>query len=250
MARMTRRTGILVAAAVGTLAPLVFGWRGVLAWPLAHGLVLYPTLRRNCGWFGPMVTSFETTRREVWLTIDDGPHPRDTPAILDLLAGYEAAATFFVVGRNVDAHRDLVWRAHREGHQIGNHTYSHPASRFWSLGPAAMEREIARGSDAILAAIGVRPAVFRSPVGMTNPFVHPALGGQRLIGWSASGLDGLFARGERVVDRLMSKVRPGAILVLHEGGGPGRIETLGMLLESLREAGYACVIPSPEALRP
>jgi peptidoglycan/xylan/chitin deacetylase (PgdA/CDA1 family) len=250
MARMNRRTGILAAAAAGTLAPLAFGWRGVLAWPLAHGLVLYPTLRRNCGWFGPVVTSFETTRREVWLTIDDGPHPRDTPGILDLLAEYEALATFFMIGRNVDTHRDLVWRAHRDGHQIGNHSYSHPAGRFWSLGPGAMEREITRGSDAILAATGTRPTVFRSPVGMTNPFVHPALGGLRLIGWSASGLDGLSARGIQVVDRLMARVRPGAILVLHEGGAPGRIETLRLLLQSLHEAGYKCVIPGPEALCP
>lgn len=250
MARMTRRTGILAAAAAGTLAPLVFGWRGVLAWPLAHGLVLYPTLRRNCDWFGPVVTSFETTRREVWLTIDDGPHPRDTPAILDLLAEFHALATFFTIGRNVDAHRDLVWRAYREGHQIGNHTYSHPAARFWSLGPAAMGREITHGADAILTATGRRPTVFRPPVGMTNPFVHPALDGQRLIGWSASGLDGVSARGDLVVDRLMARARPGAILVLHEGGAPGRIETLRMLLRSLREAGYTCVVPSPEALRP
>jgi peptidoglycan/xylan/chitin deacetylase (PgdA/CDA1 family) len=112
-----------------------------------------------------------------------------------------------------------------------------------------MRREIERGRDAIHAATGVEPTVFRSPVGMTNPFVHPALGGQRLVGWTASGCDGLSARGEIVVDRLMRGIRPGAILVLHEGGTAGRVETLALLLDRLADAGYACVIPPLEALR-
>ncbi len=209
----------------------------------AHALVLYPTLRRNCTWFGPIATSFKTARKEVWLTIDDGPNARDTPAILELLSRHQARATFFVIGKNVDAHRDLVWRAHREGHQIGNHTYSHPSAFFWALGPRATRREIEQGSAAISAATGAPPAIFRSPVGMTNPFVHRALGAQRLIGWSASGLDGLSGRGGAVVERLMRGVRPGAILVLHEGGAPGRVETLALLLGQLAGAGYACVIP-------
>jgi peptidoglycan/xylan/chitin deacetylase (PgdA/CDA1 family) len=221
----------------------------ILAGAAAHALVLYPTLRRNCNWFGPVATRFDTPRKEVWLTIDDGPDARDTPAILDLLAHHDAKAAFFFIGRNVDAHRDLVWRAHHEGHQIGNHTYSHPSGFFWALGPFATRREIERGRAAITAATGAPPVVFRSPVGMTNPFVHRVLGDQRLIGWSTSGLDGLSARGEAVVERLMRGVKPGAILVLHEGGAPGRVETLAMLLGRLAEAGYACVIPAFETLR-
>jgi peptidoglycan/xylan/chitin deacetylase (PgdA/CDA1 family) len=220
-----------------------------LAGAAAHGLVLYPTLRRNCAWFGPIVTRFETPRREVWLTIDDGPGPRDTPAILDLLAERDAKATFFMIGKKVEAYRELAWRAHCEGHQIGNHTQSHPSAWFWALGAGATRREIERGSDAIFTATGARPSVFRSPVGMTNPFVHSALEGQRLVGWTAAGLDGLSARGEPVVERIMRSVHPGAILVLHEGGAPGRVETLALLLDGLADAGYACVIPQPEDFR-
>jgi peptidoglycan/xylan/chitin deacetylase (PgdA/CDA1 family) len=221
----------------------------LLAGAAAHGLSLYPTLRRNCAWRGPLATRFATSRREVWLTIDDGPHPRDTPAILDLLLERDAKATFFMVGRRVEAHRDLVWRAHCEGHQIGNHTHTHPSAWFWALGRRATRREIARGAEAILAATGVCPAVFRSPVGMTNPHVHRALEGQRLVGWTASGVDGLSARGAPVVDRILRRVEPGAIVVLHEGGAPGRVETLRLLLDRLGEGGYACVVPPLEALR-
>jgi peptidoglycan/xylan/chitin deacetylase (PgdA/CDA1 family) len=215
----------------------------------AHSLVLIPTLRRNNAWFGPIATRFETPRREVWLTIDDGPDPRDTPAILDLLAERRVKATFFMIGEKVEAYRELAWRAHCEGHQIGNHTHSHPSALFWALGPAATRREIERGADAILSATGAHANVFRSPVGMTNPFVHRALDGQHLVGWSAIGLDGLSARGEPVVQRIMRNVRPGAIVVLHEGGAPQRVETLALLLDRLESSGYACVIPQPEDFR-
>lgn len=218
---------------------------------LVHGAVLYGTLRRNSGWFGPLVTGFEPGGREVWLTIDDGPDPRDTPGILDALARHGAVATFFVVGQRVEAHRDLVRRMAREGHGVGNHTYSHPQATFWTLPPALMRREIRLGAEAVRTALGEWPRDFRSPVGMTNPFVHGALRdvGETLIGWTASGVDGLGARGQVVVDRIMQRVRPGGIIVVHEGGLPGRVETLEMLLGALAAEGYRCVLPGADQYR-
>lgn len=244
-----KREALLGLGIAGTLAPLAFGRRGFLAWPAAHALLLYPTLRRNNSWFGPIATEFVAPGREVWLTIDDGPDPRDTPEILEVLARFGAKATFFMIGRKVEARRDLAWEVRRSGHGIGNHTHTHPSAAFWALGPSSMLREIERGRDAITAATGRQPDLFRSPVGMSNPFVHPALDGQRLIGWSASGVDGLGDRGRVVVDRVMARVRPGAIIVLHEGGETGRAVTLAMLLERLTDAGYACVIPDTATLR-
>lgn len=244
-----KRNFLLAAATVGTLAPLVAGRRGFLAWPAAHACVLVPTLRRNNACFGPIATRFDTPRREVWLTIDDGPDARDTPNMLETLARHRSVATFFMVGRKVERLRSLALEVRSAGHGIGNHTHTHPSASFWALGPRAMRREIERGANAIHAATGARPALFRSPVGMTNPFVHPALDGQRLIGWSASGLDGLRDRGTVVVDRIMARVRPGAILVMHEGGEPGRVETLELLLERLTADDYTCVIPDFATLR-
>ncbi len=212
---------------------------------LAHGLCLYGTLRRNSGWFGPLVRDFPPVGDEVWLTIDDGPERRDTPGMLDELAEHGARATFFFVGQKAERARDLVWRTRRDGHGIGNHTYSHPAKSWWTLPPGAVEREIVRGADAIEAAAGVRPVLFRSPVGMTGLSVHPVLRreGATLVGWSASGVDGTGDRGEVVVRRVMKRLRPGGIAVLHEGGGPGRVGTLRMLLEELKKRGMRCVVP-------
>ncbi len=246
-----KRRFILAAGAAATLAPLALGRRAWWGFPLSHALLIYPTLRANSDWFGPVVTRFAKEAREVWLTIDDGPDPRDTPGILAALDRHDARATFFFIGQKATQHRELVRDVVRAGHGIGNHTMTHPQATFWALPPGRMRREIERGSDALAVASGRRPEVFRSPVGMTNPFVHPVLArtATPLVGWSASGRDGLADRGNMVVDRVMRRVRPGAIIVLHEGGAPGRVETMNALLARLSAEGWRCTIPAPNELR-
>lgn len=243
---MSLRNTILAAACLGTAAPLVAGWRRFgWAWPISHGLLAAAVVRRNSAIFGPVVRRFATEQPEVWLTIDDGPSERDTPEILRLLRGHSARAGFFCIGRRVAMHRRLVRRMVDEGHEVGNHTDSHPSATFWALPPWRMEREICRGAEAIRCATGSLPRYFRAPVGMINPFVHPVLDavGELAVGWSASGLDGINARGREVANRLLAGVRPGSILVLHEGGAAGRIETLEMVLGGLQGRGFRCVIP-------
>ena len=75
---------------------------------IAHAFLLIGTLVPNCTWLGPIVTSFPTDKKEVWLTIDDGPDPHDTPMILDLLDEYNAKATFFVIGKKAKTHPELI----------------------------------------------------------------------------------------------------------------------------------------------
>lgn len=217
-----------------------------------NALWLYPTLRRNCQWHGPVVTCFETDRPEVWLTIDDGPDPRDTPEMLDLLARFEAKATFFAIGHNAEGQHALCHRIIAEGHTMENHTYSHPSGTWWIHPKPLVEREMERGSEAILEATGRAPRYFRSPVGMNNMSVHPAADrhGLRVIGWSADGTDGCPAVPSTVVSRIMRKARPGSIILLHESGASRRRAlTLCRLLEALSAAGLRCVIPPEESLR-
>ncbi len=248
------RRQIVLTARLAALAGIVAG-RGRtrrLSWMAHDFLWLYPTLRRNCEWHGPVVTRFETDQREIWLTIDDGPDPRDTPEILDLLARHDARATFFVIGKKVDRHRDLVRRIIEEGHTLGNHTHSHPSALWWGFPGPCVRREIARGNESLAAATGTVPALFRSPVGMNNRHIHPAAhaSGQRVIGWSAEGGDGCPATPTRIVNRIMSGIRPGAIALLHESGGSRhRVLTLARLLERLSAEGYRCVIPPESSLR-
>ncbi len=235
-------------------APLVLSLAPLF---LSHFLLLYATLTPNCSWWGPIVTQFETAEREVWLTIDDGPCPAHTVRMLDLLEQYEARATFFIVGERAEQHSHLITEMLTRGHAVANHTYTHPQATFWCAGPARIRRELDRCAETLRSNLE-RPALyFRSPVGMTNPFVHPALRqrGLQLIGWTVRGLDTVTRDPERVARRIEELVRPGTIVLLHEGQ---RAESnpdfnprcLELTLQRLAARDYRFVIPSPEQLRP
>ena len=212
---------------------------------------LLPTLIRNCSWYGPVITRFPTTRREVWLTIDDGPDPAETPGMLEVLARHGAVATFFGIGERILAHPDLARSVLEAGHCLENHTQTHPSASFWIATPGRAQREITACSNAILNVTGRSPRFFRSPVGLANPFVHAATesAGLLMTGWTAAGLDGIPHEPERVVARIMKRVRPGAIILLHEGSLPGmppgtRGRTLEMLLQRLNNEGYGTCLPA------
>jgi peptidoglycan/xylan/chitin deacetylase (PgdA/CDA1 family) len=224
---------------------------------LSHLFLLYATMVANCQWFGPVMRSFETTEREVWLTIDDGPSPAHTLAILDLLDRFDARATFFVIGKNAEQYPHLITAILTRGHEIANHTYSHPSGRFWMAGPRRIAREIDLCAELLRGAPDRPTRFFRAPVGLKNPFVHPELEsrGLALVGWSVRGLDTIRRDSMDVANRILREARPGAIVVLHEGH---RIESdpefnprcLEQTLSALAGKGYRCVIPQPEQLRP
>src|SRR6476661_7536492 len=102
---------------------------------LAHVLLLYAMLVPNCQWFGPVLRSFETSDPELWLTIDDGPSPVHTSALLDVLDRFQARATFFVIGQRAEQYPHLVTDILTRGHEVANHTHTHPSGSFWFAGP-------------------------------------------------------------------------------------------------------------------
>lgn len=214
---------------------------------LSHMLILFPTLVANCQWLGPVVTRFETVEREVWLTIDDGPDPVHTSRLLEILERFEARATFFVIGQRAAKFPNELNAIRTAGHEIANHTFSHPSATFWCLPPGRIASEIDQGMAA---------PCFRSPVGMKNLFVHPALARRnlRLIGWTVRGLDTVSQRPEAVAARIMREVKPGAILLLHEGHRTAtdpdfHSRCLELTLTALTKANFRCVLPRPEQLR-
>lgn len=220
-----------------------------LGW-LSAASILVPTLVRNCEWFGPVHSQFSARGRQVWLTIDDGPDPLDTPEMLDVLARHEALATFFSIGKKIVRWPFLTEAACRAGHSVQCHTFSHHAKSFWAALPRRADREIQEGIAAAHASTGIWPTQLRVPAGLGNVFVHRAAEkrGLAMVGWSASGLDGIAHVPERVVERILSTLRPGCIILLHEGPlfglRPGtRARTLEAVLKGLKERGYETVIP-------
>ncbi len=240
--------GKIAAVYVGLAAPLTaltlwFGPDALLGYhlfvPQAQGLVRVPG-------------RFATTRREVWLTIDDGPDPEDTPRILELLAAHRAQATFFVIGENAAAHPGLVRAIVAAGHEVAHHTHTHPLATFWCALPRRVKRELDDGLAALRMA-GVKPQRFRPPASVKNLWLGPALAARNLvwIGWSARGLERSFGDPEAVAARVLRRLAPGAILLLHEGPrvpAPIRVQAIRRVLERLQEQGYRCVVPAPAQL--
>jgi peptidoglycan/xylan/chitin deacetylase (PgdA/CDA1 family) len=203
--------------------------------------------------FGPAATSFETSRREVWLTIDDGPDPASTPRVLELLRRHGARATFFVVGERVRKHPDLARLIVAEGHSLANHSDSHPSADFWCASPGRTASEIDGCVGALLLAGVPFDRYFRPPVGVRNPFLDPQLRerGMELVLWCARGREGAGGSPHAALARIARRIRPGAILISHEAGPRAnqRVAFVGLLLEHLEKEGYACVVPPRQALR-
>lgn len=248
------RLGLLAASQVAVVALWwALGWRwGLPALLLTHALVLWATFAPASRLLAPALVRLPGPARRVWLTIDDGPSA-DTLPILDLLDAAGAQATFFLVGARAAAQPALVREIARRGHGIGNHSASHPATAFWRLGPARMAREIAQGQAQLAAITGRAPVWFRSVVGHTNPFVAPALQrhGLTRVAWSARGYDGAaHCDPDAVLARLERGLRPGAIVLLHEGAPHGHnVAIIGRLLARLQALGYAAAVPDAGAGR-
>lgn len=186
-----------------------------------------------------------TSRPCVALTFDDGPSPEITPRVLDILRDKQAKATFFLVGEQVERNPELARRMGREGHAVGNHTYSHPAL-FCFLSPRRLSEEIARTQDAVFRVTGVRPRHFRSPVGLRHPILKLALEREALefVLWQLRTYDTRALTPETLRRRVLDRVRPGAIVLLHDRPGPGASAMLAALpdvIDGLRARGFELV---------
>lgn len=179
-------------------------------------------------------------RRRIALTFDDGPDPVRTPALLDALRELGVTATFFLVGKQVDAHPELAARIVREGHEIGNHTYNHrylPLARSHSVAA-----EIAATDEAIVRATGMVPALARPPYGGRSPRNVRvfARSGKQLVLWDVNSNDWKGAAAEEVARRVVERTRPGSIILMHEAreGGEVSIEAVKLLVPELRARGF------------
>ncbi len=182
--------------------------------------------------------SVYTSQPYIALTFDDGPHPVHTPKLLDILARERVKATFFVVGRLVDQYPEIAQRIVREGHEIANHTWSHP--NLSKMSDAAVEREVVRTSDAIYKATGVRTINMRPPYGAftqrQRSWVKSHLN-HHCIMWSVDPLDWKVRNAESVRSKLVAGAHNGAILLAHDIH-PTTIQAMPATIRQLKERGF------------
>ena len=247
---------LLIVDLAGKFAAVLVGWTAPVTalalWFGPDALLAYHVFAHQAQGLVRMPRRFTTPRREVWLTIDDGPDPEDTPRILALLAEHGAHATFFVIGEIAAMHPELIREVASAGHEVAHHTHTHPLRAFWCASPARVGRELDRGLEALRGA-GVRPTRFRPPAGIKNLWLAHALRRRGLVcvGWSARGLERWPGGPDKVADRALRGLVPGSILLLHEGPRiPGlvRVAAIGRVLQRLQQQGYQCVIPAPGQL--
>jgi peptidoglycan-N-acetylglucosamine deacetylase len=164
----------------------------------------------------------------VYLTFDDGPSPVYTPQVLDLLGRYGARATFFVVGRNVQAYPALVRQELRGGHGLGNHTFTHADLR--RLGPAGFASEVGRTTRALRQATGAAVRCLRPPYRGVDATVERRAGalGLRVVLWNVDPRDWSRPGAAMIAARVVDRTRAGDVVLLHDGGGD-RAQTVAAL---------------------
>lgn len=196
---------------------------------------------------GELVNRVETDERLVALTFDDGPTDADTAAVLDVLAQYQVPATFYVNGKDVEANRATMRRIIEDGHEIGNHGWSHRPLAFVSTGTVA--QEIESTDEAIRASGYTGPLTFRPPYGkkLVSLPLYLAEHDRLTVTWDVAHEDWSRAPQDTqpLIDATVRDTRPGSIILLHPWNGRVAVqEAIGPVIEQLQEDGYEFVTVS------
>ncbi|MEK3848274.1 polysaccharide deacetylase family protein [Paenibacillus peoriae] len=186
--------------------------------------------------FGIGVYKRGTGEQPIALTFDDGPDPEFTPLLLDLLKKYNIKSTFFVLGRKAEKYPDLIQRMHNEGHLVGIHNYVHWSNALMS--PKRVREQVNKTANVINRIIGEKAFYYRPPWGVINLFDFFLMKQFRMILWSVIVGDWKSSGGkQKIKQRLLSKLRGGAVIVLHDSGqtfGADR-DAPAYMLEALNE---------------
>ncbi len=228
----------------------------VVGWLVAHGhtatavllfctvltLMMIGTLMPRCALFGPMIKRLPSDANHALLTIDDGPHPEHTPAILDILDQHGIKALFFLIGERAAQHPELVREIVARGHEIGNHTQTHPAATFWALRPGVLWREVSACQETLSAICPQQPPrFFRPPAGHHNVFLSVIVRalGLKMMLWSARGFDGVLQDVAAITQRVRRRLQPGSIVLIHEAT-PVAVAVAQSVAQMMAASGLEC----------
>jgi len=205
-----------------------------------------PLLIPQPGVARPGVTSrADTSRKVVVLTFDDGPHPVFTPAILEILDQYQVKATFFMIGNRMEKYPGLVREVYERGHEIANHTYTHP-NDLRTLPMVTLNSELDRTNELIRQTTGKECTLFRPPRGILNNRLVEEIScqGYGIYLWTVSADNRNAPTPELMCARVEKNIQPGGIILLHDGRIPSRIKDVAatrLIIKRLTARGYRFV---------
>lgn len=189
--------------------------------------------------------------KKIALTFDDGPSAIYTEQILDILGKYNAKATFFVIGKNVKKHPEVIKKIVQQGHEIGNHSFSHPDMFIKTFGQ--IYSQLVMTEEAISDAVEYQPRLFRPPYGVDKRAVFKVIKrkGYVIIRWSASGKDWDSNNPQKIAERVINSTKNGTIILLHDGrrtkpkpNCQATVDALPIIIEDLQAKGYEFVTVS------
>ncbi len=247
--RLIKASALLTLAEGAALAVRPDLWPWVLSVFVANHLALaFAGFWPQCDWVGSNWASLPPAaarRGEVAITIDDGPDPDVTPAVLDMLDHYGVKATFFCIGERAKQYPELCRQISARGHGVENHTMIH-RHNFSMLGLGGFLSELEAAQATLTAITGFPPSFFRAPAGLRNPLLDPVLArlGLQLASWTRRGFDTREGNPKVVLAKLLDGLKGGDILLLHDGnaartgqGKPVILEVLPPLLDAIAGAG-------------
>ncbi|MNI30666.1 Peptidoglycan-N-acetylglucosamine deacetylase [compost metagenome] len=193
-----------------------------------------------------------TQEKRVALTFDDGPDGQFTARVLDVLKQTQVKATFFVVGKQAQAYPDLVRRMVKEGHVVGNHSYTH--ANLPKLSESKFQEQIENTQSILQDLIGYTPKLIRPPYGAINEEQVRWVSSHHyvIVNWNVDSLDWKQLSSSQVLNNVMAQTRPGSIILQHSGGGEGQdlsgtVEALPTIISKLKASGYQ-LVTVPELL--
>jgi peptidoglycan/xylan/chitin deacetylase (PgdA/CDA1 family) len=201
-------------------------------------LLFYGCYNVGSNFFIPVICSAQTSKKVVALSFDDGPTAENTLKILQILKDINVEAAFFCIGDRIAQNKAILKQAYDEGHLIGNHTFSH---HFWfdMFSAKKMLADMQMMDEAMNSVIGKMPKLFRPPYGVTNPNLKKAIiqGDYIPVGWSMRSLDTVIKDESKLLNKVISKIKPGAVFLFHDTSDT-TVAVLPVIIKHIQANGY------------
>lgn len=204
-------------------------------------ILFYGSSVIKSGFYLPVRCSAITGEKKIAISFDDGPSVNFTPQILDILNQHNVEAAFFCIGNRIEGNESLLNRIHKEGHLIGNHSFSH---HFWfdMFSAGKMLGDMRLTDDAVQKHTNLKPLLFRPPYGVTNPNLKKAIirGGYTPVGWSVRSMDTVIRDHKKLLEKISRGIAPGAVFLFHDTSRSA-VEALPEFLSEIKNRGYEIV---------